>query len=106
MSKKSTVKKQAERAVVVCTEVRGVFFGYAKDTSGDTIKLRGARNCYYWAKPSQPDGPRGILGLGSHGPQPGSKVGPPADVEVRKITAVIECTSAAVAAWESAAWQG
>jgi hypothetical protein len=106
MGKKVAVKKSTERAVVVCTEARGVFFGYAKDTSGTTIKLRGARNCFYWAKPQQPDGPRGILGLGSHGPQPGSKVGPAADVELHKVSAVIECTSAAVAAWESSAWQG
>jgi hypothetical protein len=32
-----------ERAVLVTTKHRGVFFGYADDTSGDVIKLRAAR---------------------------------------------------------------
>ena len=38
-----------EKAVLVTTEHRGVFFGFARDTSGDTIKLRDARNCIYWS---------------------------------------------------------
>ena len=32
----------------VTTEYRGVFFGYADDTSGDVITLTNARNCIYW----------------------------------------------------------
>lgn len=30
------------RPVIVCTEHRGVFFGYADDTSGTTINLKRA----------------------------------------------------------------
>ncbi len=37
-----------ERPVLVTTEYRGVFFGYAADTKGDTIILKRARNCIYW----------------------------------------------------------
>lgn len=89
----------AERAVVVTTEHRGVFFGYASDTSGDVIQLKKARNCVYWSR-----GVRGFMGLAATGPDKVSKVGPAADIEVRKITSVIECTPEAVAAWEAAPW--
>jgi len=88
-----------ERAVVVTTEHRGVFFGYADDTSGDVIKLRAARNCIYWSH-----GVRGFMGLAATGPDKQSKVGPAADIEVRKITSIIECTPEAVAAWEAQPW--
>ena len=88
-----------EMAVVVTTEHRGVFFGYATDTSGDVIYLRAARNCVYWST-----GVRGFMGLAATGPDKQSKVGPAADIEVRKITSVIKCSPEATAAWESAPW--
>ena len=89
-----------ERYVLVTTEYRGVFAGYATDTSGDTIKLRAARNCIYW-----PPEQKGFLGLASDGPVKGSRVGPAADIELRKITCVAEVTGKAVEAWESAPWE-
>jgi hypothetical protein len=102
-TKKSTKSSKkapaAERPVLVCTEHRGVFFGYATSTDGDTIKLRAMRNCIYW-----PAGQKGFLGLAETGPIQGARIGPPADAELRKITCVVECTPAAVAAWESAPW--
>jgi hypothetical protein len=88
-----------ERAVIVTTEYRGVFFGYAENTDGDVIHLRAARNCVYWSH-----GVRGFMGLAVTGPDKASKVGPAADIEVRKITSVIEATEEAVAAWENAPW--
>jgi hypothetical protein len=91
--------KKAERAVLVTTEYRGVFFGYTSDTSGDVIALRAARNCIYW-----PSSNKGFLGLASEGPHKGSRVGPAADIELRKITAVAACTPEAVTAWEAAPW--
>lgn len=60
-AKKTTRTK--ERAVLVTTAHRGVFFGYATKTDGDTIKLRAARNCIYWHQSV-----RGFLGLASTGP--------------------------------------
>lgn len=92
-------KANGERAVVVTTEHRGVFFGYASDTDGDVIKLRAARNCIYWSYAV-----RGFMGLAATGPDKQSKIGPAADIEVRKITSVIECTPEAVQAWENAPW--
>jgi hypothetical protein len=92
-------RSQKERAVLVTTLHRGVFFGYAEDTGGNTIKLRAARNCIYW-----PPDNKGFLGLASGGPMSGAKIGPAADIELRDITCVAECTEAAVAAWEKAPW--
>jgi hypothetical protein len=93
-------KKQSERPVLVTTEYRGVFFGYAEDTSGDTIKLKRARNCIYW-----PASNKGFLGLATDGPQQGARIGPAAaEIELRKITAVAEVSPEAVANWESGLW--
>ena len=91
--------KVKERAVLVTTAHRGVFFGYAEKTDGATIKLRAARNCVYW-----PAANKGFLGLASMGPVSGARVGPAVDLELRDITAVAECTPAAVDAWENSPW--
>lgn len=84
-----------ERPVIVCTEYRGVFFGYALDTKGDVIHLKRARMAIYWGTK------RGVLELCETGPTPTSKISARADIEVRKITAVFEITPEAVAAWEN-----
>jgi hypothetical protein len=89
-----------ERAVLVTTQHRGVFFGYAEETDGATIKLRAARNCLYW-----PAENKGFLGLASMGPLSGARVGPAADIELRDITCVAECSDAAVKAWGLAPWK-
>lgn len=91
--------KTKERAVLVTTAHRGVFFGYAKDTSGAIISLRAARNCIYW-----PSEQKGFIGLASRGPVNGARIGPAADLELRDITSVAVCTPQAVEAWEKAPW--
>jgi hypothetical protein len=91
--------KDKERGVVVTTTHRGVFFGYAAETDGEIIKLRAARNCLYW-----PTENKGFMGLASLGPVKGARVGPAADISLRDITSVIECTPDAVQAWENAPW--
>lgn len=93
-------KTNAERPVLVTTEYKGVFFGYATDTDGDTIKLRAARNCIYWSAAV-----RGFLGLANTGPDSQCRIGKPADIELRKVTCVAEVTPEAVTAWESAPWE-
>lgn len=98
--KTSTAKKtpaKADRPVIVCTSHRGVFFGYAKDTSGDTIHLRQARMAIYWGTT------KGVMQLAESGPTPSSKVSARADIEVRGVTSVFEVTPAATAAWENVA---
>ena len=88
-----------ERAVIVTTSHRGVFFGYAKETDGETIKLRAARLAVYWTADL-----RGFMGLASSGPGKGCRIGPPADIELRGITSVVEVSPAAIQKWESQPW--
>ena len=98
IAKKKTVAKKS-RPVLVTTIHRGVFFGYATDTSGETISLRAARNVVYW-----PAATKGFLGLASDGPLTGAKVGPAADIELRGVTCVVEVSEAACARFELAPW--
>lgn len=93
------IKAKNERAVLVTTAHRGVFFGYAQETDGAIVALRRARNCIYWPVANQ-----GFLGLANMGPQPGAKIGPPADIELRDITCVAVCTEKAAQVWEQFAW--
>ena len=88
-----------ERAVLITTAHKGVFFGYATKTEGPTIKLRAARICVYWSVDL-----RGFMGLASHGPSGNCKIGPAADIELRDITSVTEVSKEAIAKWEKAPW--
>ena len=98
--------QEGERALVVCTTLRGIFFGYAKDSdmirdaSGmiTGIKLRSARNAFYYT------GTKGFMDLGATGPGKGSKIGPRADIELAQVSCVIECDPVAVAKWEAETW--
>lgn len=98
-TKKKATNNKPGRPVLVTTAHRGVFFGYAQETSGTTIKLQRARNALYWDAAC-----KGFLGLAFVGPIGKSRVGPPADIELRDITSVSEVTPAAVLVWESAPW--
>ena len=91
--------RSKDRAVLVTTTHKGVFFGYAGETDGATIKLRAARNCIYWSADV-----KGFIGLAATGPSKGCKIGPSADIELRDITCVVECTPEAITAWEGAPW--
>ena len=89
-----------ERAVVICTKDRGVFFGYVTGEVGRSkVHLKRGRNCIYW-----PVAFRGVVGLAAEGPKNGARVGPAADMDLFGITASFNCTDAAVTAWESAPW--
>lgn len=89
-----TKTKPSQRPVIVCTEHKGVFFGYADDTSGDRIQLARARMAIYFGTT------RGVMELAETGPTSSSKISARADIEVRKITAVMDVTPAAVTKWE------
>lgn len=88
-----------ERPVLVTTQHRGVFFGYAGETRGDRIDLKRARMVVHWSAAM-----RGVLGLATIGPDEACRISPPADVELRDVTAVAEVTSGAVAKFEAAPW--
>jgi hypothetical protein len=94
-------KRKAERPVVVTTQYRGVFFGYANDTSGDVVSLNRARMCVYWDSSLH-----GVLGLACDGPNANCRIGKAVDsIELRGVTAVIECGDAAAAKWEAEPWK-
>jgi hypothetical protein len=84
------------RPVIVCTTHRGVFFGYASDTTGDVVHLKGAKMAIRWGTT------RGVMELAHTGPTTASKISAPADIEVRSITAIFEVTPEAEKAWGSA----
>jgi hypothetical protein len=86
--------------VVVTTAHRGVFFGYADKTDGETITLKRGRLCLYWSADL-----KGFMGLAASGPSASCRIGPPADITLRNITAVVEIETAAVAKWEAAPWK-
>lgn len=94
-----------ERAVVICTAKRGVFYGMTAETSDAIIErgkviLRAARMCTYWSAET-----KGVLGLASIGPQRGSKIGLAIEeLAIESVTAVMVCSSAAALAWETGQW--
>lgn len=98
-TKKPTKTSAKSRPVLVTTQHRGVFFGYATKTNGTQIKLMRARCVIYWPKEC-----KGFLGLASMGPLEGSRVGPAADIELRYVTCVADVSAEAVARFEAAPW--
>lgn len=87
---------KGKRPVIVCTEYRGVFFGYATTTAGDTINLERARMAIRFGTT------KGVMELADTGPTKDSRISARADIEVRKVTAVFEVSEAATKAWEDA----
>lgn len=98
------VKKKAEkkrRPVIVTTEYKGVFFGYAEETDGEQITLTQARLCLYW-----PPETEGFMGLATMGPLKGSRIGAAApSIKLRKVTSVLEVTPEAEERWLKAKFQ-
>jgi hypothetical protein len=94
-----------KQAVLVTTEHRGVFMGYAtaedlaESEKTNILTLEDARLCIYWSSDV-----KGFMGLASHGPSSGCRIGPKACIRVRKITAILTVTPEAEAAWDAAPW--
>ncbi len=84
-----------ERPVIICTEHRGVFFGYAEDTTGKDVILKRARMAIYWGTT------RGVMELAETGPTSKSRISSQADLDLRAVTCVMEVTPEAVAQWEA-----
>jgi len=110
-TKKTTAKKtikptapapEPERAVLVTTEHRGVFFGYLRgEPRKESIRLRACRNVVYWSTDV-----RGFVGLAATGPTKGCRVSKPAGDEstIFDLTSVLTCTDEAIQAFEAAPW--
>ena len=89
-----------KRFVVVCTEFRGVFAGYADDEIADPITLSDAQMCVYWSQDI-----RGVLGLAATGPTKSCKITKPVpQMKVYKVTAVLDATEEAEKAWQNTPW--
>jgi hypothetical protein len=97
--------KVGERAIVVCTAKRGVFFGYAPGSAQEIVErgsvtLQRARMCTYWSAST-----KGVLGLASIGPMHGSRIGPMVpEMACGEITAVLVCSGEAAEVWETCPW--
>lgn len=89
-------EQPAGRPVIVCTSHRGVFFGYAEETTGDIIHLKKARMAIRFGTT------KGVMELAETGPTPNSRISARADVEVRSVTAIFEVTDTARDRWEAA----
>lgn len=89
------------KAVLVTTEHRGVFFGFAAGaTGGKTVELADAQMCVYWSADT-----KGVLGLASHGPGKACKVTRPVErITLQDVTAVADVTAEAVALWQDRPW--
>ncbi len=87
------------KAVLVTTEFRGVFFGYVKDEKNlpHEITLTDAKNCIYWSSDCG-----GFLGLASNGPTSGCKIGVVVpELRLFKITSVTPVSDGAATKWNS-----
>jgi hypothetical protein len=92
--------------VLVCTDKRGVFMGWAAASAlrGDgwrkKLTLKDARMCVYWSTDV-----RGVLGLAAKGPTHNCKVTPAVPEQiVVGVHGITRCTGEAVAAWEKEPW--
>mgnify|MGYP006346680721 CR=1 FL=1 len=89
-------------AVVVCTDKRGVVFGYCEDTSARPIKLTKARMCLYWSADVG-----GVFGLGEKGPTKDCKISATLpELTLEGVTAIFTVDPIAEKAWIGAKVQG
>ena len=88
--------------VLVTTEFKGVFFGYAVagEEGPERLRIENARLVVYWTADV-----RGVFGLAANGPTSGCRIGPkvPA-ITLFKITSVTEVSGEAAQKFEDAPW--
>lgn len=88
--------------VLVCTDKRGVVFGYTLRPQADPITLTDARMCLYWSSEIG-----GVFGLTDKGPNSNCKISAASkSVDLSGVTAVFDLTDDAIQAWSSAPVQG
>lgn len=88
--------------VIVCTDKRGVVFGWTNDTAGEKITLDRARMALSWSSDVG-----GVFGLAEKGPTKDCRISAVApSITLSGITAVFSVDPAAVKSWEKAPVQG
>lgn len=92
-----------QQAVVVTTELKGVFFGFLDDEAdrdSKVVELTQAQMCVSWSSDVQ-----GVLGLAATGPTRSCKVTRPVPrLTLRQVTAVMDVTDEAVKLWQGRPW--
>lgn len=96
VEKKKVTPKQ--KAVIITTQHRGVFFGYVSEKADMTKKIitdvKGARMAIYWGTT------KGLMELAQTGPTSKSKISSPADIPcLQDVTAVFSVTAEAEQKW-------
>jgi len=101
-AKEATIVQHENIPVIVCTDKRGVVFGYTQHVEARPIKLTDARMCLYWSADVG-----GVFGLGEKGPTGDCKISAvvPA-ISLEGVTAVMSVDPAAEKAWIAAKVQG
>jgi hypothetical protein len=90
------------RPVIVCTDKRGVVFGYCTDTSARPITLTQARMALYWSSDVG-----GVFGLGEKGPTKDCRISAVLpEITLEGVTAIFTVDLIAEAAWTAAKVQG
>lgn len=87
------------KAVLVTTEFRGVFFGYVKEDKNlpDEITITQVKNCIYWSADCG-----GFLGLAANGPTSSCKIGTQVpELRLFKVTSVTPVLDEAAKKWNS-----
>lgn len=100
-------KPKSTRPIIVCTDKRGVFFGYVPESlsnesilaDGAKVKLDRARMAVSWTRAE-----KGVMGLGAVGPGSGCRIGPAIGITLEGIHAVIDVTPEAAKRWEAEPW--
>ena len=89
------------RNVVVTTAHRGIFVGKTDaEPTAETCVLVDARMIVHFSADT-----RSVVGLTQRGPRPGSRVSPAATrLGLRNVTAIMDATDEAAAAWEREPW--
>lgn len=88
--------------VIVCTDKRGVVFGYTYNPLARPINLNNARMCLYWSADIG-----GVFGLGEAGPNASCKISATIpSIALEGVTAVMTVDPKAEKAWKAAKVQG
>lgn len=97
-------EKETGIPIIVCTEYRGVFFGYVDkfpESIPQEIKLYRSKMCVYWSEKV-----KGIMGLAENKNLSGCKItGEIPSILLNRITAIMEVSSEAEKAWQKGNWE-
>lgn len=102
MKKEEQMKNKIPVLITTDSTKRGVFMGFIdpKDADKEIIEAHEVRMAVYWSADV-----KGVVGLANGGPTKGCKITAPAKRAFLKgVTAVMEITDEALAAWKKEPW--